>query len=60
MEAIVDTDVFKSHSVRGASTSVALSDILSTADLNKESLRSFITVPPKRIPFPAEYILSGS
>lgn len=42
-EAGVDTEVFKVHSVRGASTSAALkkgvhlSDILNTADWSKES-----------------------
>lgn len=42
-EAGVDTEVFKAHSVRGASTSAALkkgvhlSDILNTADWSKES-----------------------
>ena len=42
-EAGVNTDVFKAHSVRGASTSAALkkgvhlNDILNTADWSKES-----------------------
>jgi len=51
-EAGVNTEVFKAHSVRGATTSAALdkgvhiSDILSTADWSREStFRSFYYRP---------------
>ena len=56
----VDTNVFKAHSVRGASTLAALKKGVHLKDIlwsNESTFRGFITVRRKRTPLPGEYLV---